>query len=196
MRDLLKEREAIKLYRLNLKKEVIEAYGGNCFNCSESRIFALNIDHIDQGAGLKHRRSLGNTNIYKWLKSENFPSGFRLACWNCNWLAYLEIINHSHHRRAKESRRRKQRQKLATISLLGGKCVVCNTNDTRVLTIQHKNNDGATHRKSLGIKSKNMWKVILKCGNLEDFECRCRTCNSMDYIVSELGKNNEQSPLI
>lgn len=185
IRDKAKERESIKLYRLNLKKEVVSAYGDKCFNCPETRIHALNIDHVDQGTGHKHRKSLGGTNIYKWLKSNNFPSGYRLACWNCNWLAYINTISHSDNPRAKESRRRKYRQKLATIKLLGSKCAECETNDIRVLTIHHKNNNGSDHRKSLGYKSKNMWKVILKSDNLEEFECRCRTCNSMDYILNE-----------
>ena len=69
-----------------LRLEVLRAYGGKvpvCKCCGESEIKFLAIDHID-GSGASHRRELGSQNICRWLKKNNFPSGFQVLCHNCN----------------------------------------------------------------------------------------------------------------
>jgi hypothetical protein len=70
------------------KRECFEAYGGvKCAcpsgQCFETRMDFLTIDHID-GGGCKHRREQVRGNIYGWLKARNFPSGYRILCYNCN----------------------------------------------------------------------------------------------------------------
>jgi len=69
-------------YRRNLRASVIEAYGGKCDCCGETHIEFLVIDHID-GGGRQHRKSLGSY-IYKWLRDQGYPAGFRVLCHNCN----------------------------------------------------------------------------------------------------------------
>jgi hypothetical protein len=50
----------------------------------------LAIDHID-GGGEKHRRTISDgkrlcgLSFYLWLKRNNWPSGFRVLCHNCNF---------------------------------------------------------------------------------------------------------------
>lgn len=67
-----------------LKLEVFEAYGGaKCACCGEDTECFLSIDHID-GNGAKHRREIGRTSLYGWLKKNEFPSGFQVLCFNCN----------------------------------------------------------------------------------------------------------------
>jgi len=66
----------------NLKCEVISHYGGKCECCEESNITFLTIDHRN-GGGCEHRREIGYK-IYHWLKKQNFPSGYRVLCCNCN----------------------------------------------------------------------------------------------------------------
>ena len=71
-----------------LKEEVWVNYGGAvCVCCGERHREFLTIDHID-GGGSKHRRELrknGSQHIYQWLKRENYPSGYRVLCMNCNF---------------------------------------------------------------------------------------------------------------
>ena len=69
--------------RQRLRFEVIVHYGGKCACCGESNIEFLGIDHIN-GGGRAHRKSIGESGLYCWLKRNNFPKGFRVLCHNCN----------------------------------------------------------------------------------------------------------------
>jgi hypothetical protein len=42
----------------------------------------LTMDHIN-GGGNQHRKKIKES-IYRWLYHNNFPSGFRVLCANCN----------------------------------------------------------------------------------------------------------------
>lgn len=71
-------------YRLKVRLEVFEAYGGKCACCGETASQFLTIDHIN-GGGSKHRKSLSR-NFYMWLRANDFPKdGFRILCMNCNF---------------------------------------------------------------------------------------------------------------
>lgn len=85
--------EYMKKYNLKLKRQVMDAYGGHCACCGETELMFLTIDHIDDN-GAEHRRELaaarGVTHgqagapTYRWLRDNNFPSGFQVLCANCN----------------------------------------------------------------------------------------------------------------
>ena len=67
-----------------LKSDMIKAYGGKCVLCGETHSEFLTIDHIN-GGGTEHKRSLGITDIYPWLRRQGWPkNGYRLLCANCN----------------------------------------------------------------------------------------------------------------
>ena len=73
-----------------IKDEVFGHYGGCCLICGEDDYDVLAIDHINQD-GAAHRRETGvgrNGTIYRWLKRNNYPPGFRLLCYNCNIKAF------------------------------------------------------------------------------------------------------------
>lgn len=70
------------------KLEVLEHYGRVCFCCGEVIPEFLAIDHID-GGGKKHFRAIGQGNLYSWLKKNNWPAGFQVACHNCNHGRYF-----------------------------------------------------------------------------------------------------------
>jgi hypothetical protein len=61
-------------------------YGGpQCACCGEGEYEFLTIDHIN-GDGAAHRRQMGSRrDIYRWLKQNNYPPGFRVLCMNCNF---------------------------------------------------------------------------------------------------------------
>lgn len=66
-----------------LRKKIINGYGGKCECCGERTEEFLTIDHIS-GNGAKHRKNI-NGSLYLFLKNKNFPrNGFRLLCYNCN----------------------------------------------------------------------------------------------------------------
>ncbi len=71
-------------WRRKLRQEVVEAYGGCCQCCKESRTEFLVIDHVD-GGGSKHLKALGGAAyFYGWLRRNGFPPGYRVLCSNCN----------------------------------------------------------------------------------------------------------------
>lgn len=75
-----------KAERVALKLEVFAAYGGpKCSRCGfDSDPDALQIDHID-GGGNGHRKEIGQSKTYSWLKKNGYPTGYRVLCANCNF---------------------------------------------------------------------------------------------------------------
>lgn len=76
-----------KNYLAKLKDQAFQAYGGaSCICCGETHTEFLSIDHIN-GSGNEHRRQLGlrASHLYKWLKDQGYPPGFRVLCMNCNF---------------------------------------------------------------------------------------------------------------
>jgi hypothetical protein len=87
-RDKINQR--VKIHRFDLKLEILVRYSGNppkCFCCNETLIEFLTIDHIN-GGGNQHREKInikGGNTFYRWLKKNNYPEGYRIACLNCNF---------------------------------------------------------------------------------------------------------------
>ena len=77
-----------KKRRLDSKQKAFDAYGGAvCKCCGETHLEFLTIDHID-GKGASHRRSIGNSgghNFYRWLRTNGYPPGYQVLCFNCNF---------------------------------------------------------------------------------------------------------------
>jgi hypothetical protein len=91
-----KVKECQKKRREKMKFEVLAHYSNGvpeCACCGESHIEFLTIDHIN-GRGAEHRREifkrydnkrLGGYAFYSWLKKNNYPDGYRVLCFNCNF---------------------------------------------------------------------------------------------------------------
>ena len=76
-----------KLHTDKLRADALMAYGDKCNCCGETTPVFLTIDHVAEN-GSKHltpkgRRYMG-TELYRWLKHNNYPEGFQVLCWNCN----------------------------------------------------------------------------------------------------------------
>lgn len=178
--DRLKER------KIALKLDVFAAYGGAfCVKCGESRLSALTLDHIAQD-GAKHRnngRPWGIT-LYRQLRRQRFPNGFRVLCSNCNilvWLQYRDGLPRSTTKSATHQRERAQFVKSLVMSRLGNKCIVCGIDDVRILTVHHTLNNGAMARKVTGGRGGNRYyEHLIKTNDLSNLECRCFSCNDAD----------------
>jgi len=86
--------------REEAKRELLTHYGNGrcaCVLCGETRLPCLSIDHINCD-GAAHRKSLSldpndkhtGLKMYKWLRENNYPSGFRTLCMNCQFVALHE----------------------------------------------------------------------------------------------------------
>ncbi len=60
----------------------------SCKRCSFNNIDGLTIDHVD-GGGRAHLKNI-KTDLYVWLRRNNFPSGYQVLCMNCNWIKRVE----------------------------------------------------------------------------------------------------------
>ncbi len=84
----VKERERVR----RVRKLVIDYYSqgtNKCKKCGFNDLRALTIDHINND-GKIHRRGLKQSSIYFWLRANEFPVGFQVLCWNCNWIKKCE----------------------------------------------------------------------------------------------------------
>ena len=98
IKDLEKRREYMRAWeaahpgyqrkqQAKVRAEVRSHYGNKCVCCGEDEPAFLAIDHIN-GGGNAHRRKLGmpsGTQFYLWLRRNNFPEGFQILCFNCNF---------------------------------------------------------------------------------------------------------------
>ena len=171
-------------YYLKCKIEAFNAYGKViCCLCNENRIKSLSIDHINQDGCKQRKQQYRRTgvNLYAWLRKMGYPSGFRVLCSNCNWLAYLEHKDKtmllSQTNDAIKQRKTFIKLKKKIINILGNKCVICGKNDIRILTIHHVDFNGSDHRRAA---AKFGWlkyyRTILQT-DLAGLECRCFSCN-------------------
>ncbi len=75
--------------RLETKMEAFKMYGGpKCACCGETCFLFLVIDHI-LNDGSDHRKEMkaqgyGPSGIYRWLRDNDYPSGFQVLCASCN----------------------------------------------------------------------------------------------------------------
>lgn len=165
------------------------AYGGmQCTWCGETRIGALNMDHVNGGGSAHYRlphADGGIGRLYHYLRDHNFPPDFRVLCVNCNIRARILLAAPmlSGHKASQRSRRDRRLEKQRVMDYLGGVCVCCGEDDLDVLTLQHPNNDGAAHRRmvtgaSRGQGSYNFYRR-LSPADLDKLDCYCFSCNTV-----------------
>ena len=85
-------RRGRELYRKQ-KYKVLSHYSNGdpqCLHCGITDIDVLSLDHID-GGGTQHKKVTGGHN-YRWIINNNFPGGFQILCFNCNWKKRLHQI--------------------------------------------------------------------------------------------------------
>ena len=78
-------------WRKKLKMKAYINYGGNppkCACCGENIIEFLCLDHIDNN-GSEYRKEISGRDIYEWIATNDYPSGFQILCRNCNWGKYV-----------------------------------------------------------------------------------------------------------
>lgn len=85
-----KAREMRKRRNDQVRDEVLAHYGTTCSCCGEAERRFLTIDHVHND-GAEHRAifGTGGSNLYYWLRRNNYPPGFQTLCWNCNSGRYL-----------------------------------------------------------------------------------------------------------
>jgi uncharacterized protein (DUF2336 family) len=96
-------------YTRGLRLATLQAYGGpapRCACCGESYLEFLCIDQIGgddtaQRAQLRAARSGSSTKLYRWLRDNQFPPGFRVLCHNCTMA--IGFYGHCPHERERQT---------------------------------------------------------------------------------------------
>jgi predicted DNA-binding transcriptional regulator AlpA len=172
--------------RFTDKQVVINYYGGQCNCCEETCIDLLTLDHIDNN-GNEHRKQLyGDSRKsipYDWYIKNSFPKDFQLLCFNCNSGKYLNG-GLCPHKTIECYKNKSYQSKLETITHYGGKCTCCGETKLHFLTIDHKNNDGADHRRKLGdphFGGIKIYRWLKKNSYPKEFQILCFNCNLGKY---------------
>lgn len=102
--NLEKNREQSRAVAQRRKLDVLTHYGNGkcaCVQCGFDNIVALTIDHMENN-GRKERLMLGvlnrPTQFYRWLKRNNYPSGYQTLCMNCQWVKRAEFYERNYNK--------------------------------------------------------------------------------------------------
>ena len=74
------------------------------------------------------------------------------------------------------------KRKEECISAYGGKCSCCGEIHLEMLTIDHKNNNGAEHRKTFTSGGAAIYTLLKKLNYPDDYQCLCFNCNYSKYL--------------
>lgn len=143
----------------------------------------------------KCKKSLPSTDEY-FYKSLKGSSGLKSWCIDC-FKQYaednhdkisrrmMEYRKSNHQRIAESSAAKRSELKRLVIGHYGGKCACCGEEQIEFLTIDHMNNDGSKHRKSLGIRKGGGVKFYRWLRNNKfppGFQVLCFNCNATKYL--------------
>ena len=90
-------RRSVNRSRLERKQKVFSHYSNGslkCACCGVQGLEFLTLDHIIsrkkmdldlQLMNMDYSSELEGKDLYYWLEKNNFPSGFQILCWNCNF---------------------------------------------------------------------------------------------------------------
>lgn len=158
----------------------------------------LCIDHIN-GGGKAHRIEIGKNDIYRWLIKHMFPIGFQTLCMNHNFKKGIEGMRKENYndgtykvtyREQKKEERIKMKLECLSIYSTNNtpQCSYegCTIVDTDMLCIDHINNDGKAHRKTIGHSNMYIWAV--KTGFPSGYQTLCANHNLKKVI--ERKRNN------
>lgn len=85
--------------RERLKTDILNHYSGGkmcCANCGFSDTRALQVDHIENNGAEERRELFGNrlfagNRFYRWVRRNNYPTGYAILCANCNIIKLREF---------------------------------------------------------------------------------------------------------
>ena len=172
--------------RKKIKTCVLSHYcddGLKCKMCGNDDLTILTIDHIN-GNGNKHRKEIGigrtcGARFYFWLKRNNYPAGFQVLCFNCQFRKRLVEIRPENPTHLQQVRAKYARSiKVECLEHYGGLQCSCGEGDDDVLTLDHVNDDGARHREETGTRGQNFYHMLRKSGFPNDppLQVMCLNC--------------------
>ena len=143
-----------------------------CACCGESHLEFLTLDHIIP-VHRKINKRINNYSLYVKLKHENFPPGYQVLCFECNWLknTYPQIFCYAHHPELYTTvpQRSKYNYWKQILNHYGAKCTCCGKTNEAVLSLDHIKGNGK--------EDKISYKQIIDKGFPVDYQILCMNCN-------------------
>ena len=173
------------------RRTALETYSDgkpHCIYCGETIEVFLNIDHIHGKKSWKHSRDDTGHTLYTWLRQQDYPSGFQVLCYTCNFIKNLKEREKTHSKTKDAIRHRIFNQKLK-IEILTHyskikkpQCVCCKYDELGGLALDHQEGRINTkHKKGLGGDKLYRW-VRNEYQNTDKYplglETLCFNCNS------------------
>ena len=93
------------------------------------------------------------------------------------------------------TKRYRLKRKLECISAYGGKCNCCGELHLDMLTIDHKNNNGAEHRKTFTPGGGAFYNLLRKLNYPNEYQCLCFNCNYSRYLGNGICVHKRENPL-
>ncbi|MGW0064777.1 hypothetical protein ACWDTT_33240 [Streptosporangium sandarakinum] len=158
----------------------------------EKKVLTTNTRRAPAGEDIKAATSSGRTCLKcdTWKAAANFPvvkaSGnlfpYCNECWKNQQAAqYADRKDDPEYLAgfANRNRASKRRIKADVIAAYGGKCSCCGESTPEFLTLDHINNDGAAHRKELGLRTgHSTWSWARRNNYPDILQLLCWNCNS------------------
>ncbi len=180
------ERLRDKKYRKNLRVNAISYYSNgtmSCVCCGEKHIEFLTLDHINND-GAKHRREnkkISGSNLYRWLKDNNYPEGFQVLCWNCN--ACKGYFGECYHKN-KDIKYKNETSDKYNLMILDWytagtmKCACCGEDVRFFLCKDHIFGGGVKHHRELKERGISLNRELINNNYPNGYRILCHNCNS------------------
>lgn len=154
-------------------------YGDRCACCGESNPLFLSIDHISDA----HHRQLSKPDsglgLFSRLRRENYPSGYRVLCHNCNTGRSRNggMCPHSTNQYGGTALYSTIISRDIVYNAYGSKCSCCGETNYMFLNIDHIDNDGSDDRKIRGSGHKFYKWLIHNNFPFDRYRLLCYNCN-------------------
>lgn len=187
--------KAVERRRLGMAKYrllVFSHYGIKCSCplCDINTIEFLTMDHVG-GGGRKHMKAVGcGISFYRWIVKNNYPKNLQVLCWNCNCskssrldCPHVTPLLFSTNKRTNYQQKHRQKLRYTIFDKYGGKCNCCGESNYNFLTIEHHNNNGASHRREINYtSSSSMYRWIINNNFPDVISITCWNCNLARHV--------------
>lgn len=179
-----------------LKIKVLSYYSKGlnpcCICCGISDEKYLCLDHID-GGGTLHREKSDIKNMIKWVYKNNFPDGFQVMCYNCNFSKGTKKFCIHKRKINIESVASNQIYYINTKYVILKRysnnmepfCICCGETELEFLTIDHINGGGRKHFKKIGGSGVIFYRWLIQNNFPHGFQVLCMGCNYVKHIYGE-----------
>lgn len=173
--------------RASLRETVFSHYGGRCACCGLSVSSLLTVDHVVAIGGAAAGTRPGTHAVYRSVINSGFSDEYQVLCQGCNSAkgGHRTACPHRVEPAAPTDSAAKSMRKLKAeaVQAYGGRCFCCGETNVHLLGLDHVNNDGAEHRRTLNLKGNGggvfFYRHLRKNGWPTDPPLRtaCGTCN-------------------